>query len=99
VHGKDKAHELNLVETNEVEGMNAKVEKENSRNEHMKDTYRKQQMKDSTPGKTKVYKDQCTAFISNINLKASRNPLFFFPILAQTLEFLILMVQLLFFDK
>ncbi|KAM3762796.1 hypothetical protein ACB098_01G372800 [Castanea mollissima] len=70
-YGKDKAHEPNLVETNEVEEMNAKTDKENGRNEQMKDNYGKQQMKDSTPGKTKVYKDQCTAFVSNINLKAN----------------------------
>uniref|UniRef100_A0A2N9HBT0 RRM domain-containing protein n=1 Tax=Fagus sylvatica TaxID=28930 RepID=A0A2N9HBT0_FAGSY len=66
VHGKDKAHELNLVETNEVEGMNAKVEKENSRNEHMKDTYRKQQMKDSTPGKTKANSKDLRNFFSDV---------------------------------
>lgn len=76
MYGKDKAHEPNLVETNEVEEMNAKIDNENSRNEQMKDNNGKQQMKDSTRGKTKVYKDQCTAFVSNINLKVSQNSLF-----------------------
>lgn len=79
-----------------MEEMNAKTDKENSRNEQMKDNYGKQQMKDSTPGKTKVYKDQCTAFVSNINLKVSQNSLFFSSFLEQTLEFLILMVQIFF---
>lgn len=64
--------------------MNAKIDNENGRNEQMKDNYGKQQMKDSTPGKTKVYKDQCTAFVSNINLKVSQNSLFFSSFLEQT---------------
>ncbi|XP_035540800.1 squamous cell carcinoma antigen recognized by T-cells 3-like isoform X1 [Juglans regia] len=63
LYGKDKAQDSNLVEPNKVKEINAKVENENSKNE--------QQMKDAMTGKTKVYKDQCTAFISNINLKAN----------------------------
>ncbi|XP_041010995.1 squamous cell carcinoma antigen recognized by T-cells 3-like isoform X2 [Juglans microcarpa x Juglans regia] len=63
MYGKDKAQDSNLVGPNKVKEINAKVEKENSRIE--------QQMKDAMTGKTKVYKDQCTAFISNINLKAN----------------------------
>ncbi|KAF5449935.1 hypothetical protein F2P56_030331 [Juglans regia] len=62
MYGKDKAQDSNLVGPNKVKEINAKVEKENSRIE---------QMKDAMTGKTKVYKDQCTAFISNINLKAN----------------------------
>jgi hypothetical protein len=65
VYGKDKPQQSNLVESNKVEEIKVNVDKENRRKE--------QQMKDTTTAKTKVYKDQCTAFISNMNLKASRN--------------------------
>ncbi|XP_041010443.1 squamous cell carcinoma antigen recognized by T-cells 3-like isoform X2 [Juglans microcarpa x Juglans regia] len=67
LYGKDKAQDSNLVEPNKVKEINAEVENENSKNE--------QQMKDAMTGKTKVYKDQCTAFISNINLKANSEDL------------------------
>ncbi|XP_062176704.1 uncharacterized protein LOC133881712 isoform X2 [Alnus glutinosa] len=63
VYGKDKPQESNLVVPNKGEEINANVDKENRRKE--------QQMKDTTTAKTKVYKDQCTAFISNLNLKAN----------------------------
>jgi hypothetical protein len=82
VYGKDKPQETNLVVPNKAEETNANVDKENRRKE--------QQMKDTTTAKTKVYKDQCTAFISNLNLKASRNvsPLCFFSSWSRLLNLL-----------
>lgn len=61
---KDKDQAQNLTGVNDAEEVKAKVEKT--------DITHEKQMKDSNTGRTKVYKDQCTAFISNLNLKASK---------------------------
>ncbi|CAB4283083.1 unnamed protein product [Prunus armeniaca] len=41
---------------------------------HKPDIQNEQRMKERVPEETKVYADQCTAFVSNINLKASIRP-------------------------
>ncbi|CAL2236603.1 unnamed protein product [Prunus armeniaca] len=63
-HGKD-SDVLNPGERT-VEKIKPKGDKPDIQNE--------QQMKERLPEKTKVYADQCTAFVSNINLKASIRP-------------------------
>ncbi|CAL8109132.1 unnamed protein product [Prunus armeniaca] len=63
-HGKD-SDVLNPGERT-VEKIKPKGDKPDIQNE--------QQMKERVPEKTKVYADQCTAFVSNINLKASIRP-------------------------
>ncbi|XP_008218633.1 PREDICTED: squamous cell carcinoma antigen recognized by T-cells 3 [Prunus mume] len=60
-HGKD-SDVLNPGERT-VEKIKPKGDKPDIQNE--------QQMKERVPEKTKVYADQCTAFVSNINLKAN----------------------------
>ncbi|CAB4298142.1 unnamed protein product [Prunus armeniaca] len=60
-HGKD-SDVLNPGERT-VEKIKPKGDKPDIQNE--------QQMKERLPEKTKVYADQCTAFVSNINLKAN----------------------------
>ncbi|KAK9286933.1 hypothetical protein L1049_015341 [Liquidambar formosana] len=62
-YGKDKAQAQKSVESNKVEDIKAKVEIGESTTE--------QEIKDSTPKKTKPYTDQCTAFISNLGFQAS----------------------------
>ncbi|KAL5789204.1 hypothetical protein ACOSQ2_004092 [Xanthoceras sorbifolium] len=63
VHEKEKEEVQNLADVNEAEETKSKVEKPERANEP--------QIKDSVPGKRKGYTDECTAFISNINLKAT----------------------------
>lgn len=63
VHGKDY-EVLNLAEQHEGEEKKAKGAKPDLENE----------MKEPVPEKTKVYADQCTAFVSNLHLKANIRP-------------------------
>ena len=65
MHGKEKGRAQNLVEENEVEEAKPKFE------EHPND----QHIKDSTTGRAKGYTDKCTAFLSNLNFRASRDSL------------------------
>lgn len=64
VHGKDY-EVLNLAEQHEGEEKKAKGAKPDLENE----------MKEPVPEKTKVYADQCTAFVSNLHLKANNEHL------------------------
>lgn len=61
VDGKGKGQSQNLDD--QTGDSKARVKKSNDASD--------QQMKDSVQEKGKVYSDQCTAFISNLNLKAS----------------------------
>lgn len=67
---KGKSKMQNLAEGNGAEEPDSTAEKPEHANELQK--------KDSVPGKSKGYTDECTAFISNINLKASRETLSYF---------------------
>ncbi|KAJ9159110.1 hypothetical protein P3X46_024637 [Hevea brasiliensis] len=60
---KNKDQAQILAEVTEKEEVKAKVEKTDSIHE--------KQLQDSYTGRNKVYTDQCTAFISNLNLKAN----------------------------
>ncbi|KAM1531250.1 hypothetical protein ACFX1T_020271 [Malus domestica] len=61
-HGKD-SEVVNSVEQTKVEKIKAMGDQPDRENE--------QQMKERVPEKGKVYADQCTVFVSNINLKAN----------------------------
>lgn len=63
VHEKDKAQLEKLDEENKREEIKTQVDEP--------DIKKEEQTKDPTPGKARVYTDQCTAFISNLHLKAS----------------------------
>lgn len=65
VHEKEMGRAQNFAEENEVEEAKPKVE------EHPND----QHIKDFNPGRAKAYTDECTAFVSNLNLRASRDSL------------------------
>ena len=66
MHEKDKSQVPNLVEINKMEETKVLVEETNVRKE--------EEAKDSNMEKARVYTDQCTAFISNLNLKVSAHP-------------------------
>lgn len=61
VHGKDKAQVQNLTEKGKMVER-TQVDKPDIKNDIQKE---------AVPEKAKVYTDQCTAFISNLNFKAS----------------------------
>ncbi|KAH9684447.1 EMBRYO DEFECTIVE 140 [Citrus sinensis] len=61
VHDKEKRQVQNLAEENEGRETKQTVEEQP----------KKQPIKDAVPGRTKGFTDECTAFLSNINLKAS----------------------------
>ena len=65
-HGKD-SEVVNSVEQTNVEKIKATGDQPDTENE--------QQMKERVPEKRKVYADQCTVFVSNINLKACTQPI------------------------
>ncbi|XWS20670.1 hypothetical protein CRYUN_Cryun31cG0122800 [Craigia yunnanensis] len=60
LHEKKNTRGQNLAEANDVEEREGKVEKQ----------VNEQQMKDNNLSKTRLYTDQCTAFVSNLNFKA-----------------------------
>lgn len=66
-HGPKKANEKGKAQLQNLDDQTgdskARVKKPDDTSDH--------QMKDSVQEKGKVYNDQCTAFISNLNLKAS----------------------------
>ncbi|KAJ9174854.1 hypothetical protein P3X46_013455 [Hevea brasiliensis] len=64
---KNKDQAQNPAEVTEEKEVKASVEKA--------DSILEKQQKDSDTGRNKVYTDQCTAFISNINLKANSEDL------------------------
>ena len=64
VHEKDKVQVQDLIEQNKMDEI-TRVEKPDIKIDI--------QRKEAVPEKGKVYTDQCTAFISNLNLKASRH--------------------------
>ncbi|KAH9750297.1 EMBRYO DEFECTIVE 140 [Citrus sinensis] len=61
VHDKEKQQVQNLAEENEGRETKQTVEEQP----------KEQPIKDAVPGRTKGFTDECTAFLSNINLKAS----------------------------
>ncbi|XP_024039783.1 squamous cell carcinoma antigen recognized by T-cells 3 isoform X2 [Citrus clementina] len=61
VHDKEKRQVQNLAEENEGRETKQTVEEQP----------KKQPIKDAVPGRTKGFTDECTAFLSNINLKAT----------------------------
>ncbi|KAK9213759.1 hypothetical protein WN944_005744 [Citrus x changshan-huyou] len=69
VHDKEKRQVQNLAEENEGRETKQTVEEQP----------KEQPIKDAVPGRTKGFTDECTAFLSNINLKASRQTLPCFP--------------------
>ncbi|KAM6563314.1 hypothetical protein CsatB_023312 [Cannabis sativa] len=64
---KGKAHVSNSVEKQKIEETNAEVEKTCGKKE--------EHSKDSNQEKARVYTDQCTAFVSNLPLKATSEDL------------------------
>lgn len=70
VHDKEKQQVQNLAEENEGRETKQTVEEQP----------KEQPIKDAVPGRTKGFTDECTAFLSNINLKASRQTLPCFPV-------------------
>lgn len=71
LHEKENTQGKNVAEANDGEGKKGKVDK----------PVNEQQMKDTGPGKTRLYTDQCTAFISNLDYKASRLPSCLLPLI------------------
>ncbi|KAK6263531.1 hypothetical protein SCA6_018965 [Theobroma cacao] len=61
LHERENTQGKNVAEANDGEGKKGKVDK----------PVNEQQMKDTGPGKTRLYTDQCTAFISNLDYKAN----------------------------
>ncbi|GMI81903.1 EMBRYO DEFECTIVE 140 [Hibiscus trionum] len=57
-HAKENTQGLNLAEVNDGEEKKGKVEEQ----------VNEKQMKDSKPAKSRLYTDQCTAFVSNMNI-------------------------------
>lgn len=70
VHDKEKRQVQNLAEENEGRETKQTVEEQP----------KEQPIKDAVPGRTKGFTDECTAFLSNINLKASGQTLPCFPV-------------------
>ncbi|XP_021298484.1 squamous cell carcinoma antigen recognized by T-cells 3 [Herrania umbratica] len=60
LHEKENTQGKNVAEANDGEEKKGKVDKQ----------VNEQQMKDTDPGKTRLYTDQCTVFISNLDYKA-----------------------------
>lgn len=73
IHGKDKPQAQSSGEPNKMEDVNAKPE-----------SMSEVQVENTVRAKTKVYTDQCTAFVSNLSLQAS--VLLLSPFLTQNLE-------------
>ncbi|PON82152.1 RNA binding protein [Trema orientale] len=67
VHKKDKSQVPNSVEKNKPEETKVQVEETHVTKE--------EQSKDSNPVKARVYTDHCTAFVSNLHLKANSEDL------------------------
>lgn len=68
VHEKDKALLKNVDEKDNREEIKTQVEE--------LDIKKEERTKDSIPEKARVFTDQCTAFISNLHLKASTHSIF-----------------------
>lgn len=62
LHKKENTQGLNLAEANDGEEKEGKVEKK----------VNERQMKDTKNTTSRLYKDQCTAFVSNLNITVSR---------------------------
>ena len=69
LHEKKNTKGQNIAEANDVEERKGKVESQ----------VNEQQMKETNRSKTRLYTDQCTAFVSNLNFKVSRHASFLLP--------------------
>lgn len=66
-HGPKKVTEKGKAQLQNIDDQTGDIKERVKKPDDTSD----QQMKDSVQEKGKVYNDQCTAFISNLNLKAS----------------------------